>query len=105
MNDGAFLILFLAFTGMMGLIPFILRKFKIPTVIALLVVGMLIGPTGIGVDLVGILSNALSFLGTPGNEAATAAQTTESFNVIINSLGALGLMLLMALTDGPVMVP
>ena len=42
MNDGAFLILFLAFTGMMGLIPFILRKFKIPTVIALLVVGMLI---------------------------------------------------------------
>ncbi len=97
MNDGAFLILFLAFTGMMGLIPFILRKFNIPTVISLLVVGMLIGPTGIGVDLVGIISKALSFLGTPGNEAATAAQTTESFNVIINSLGSLGLMLLMAL--------
>jgi len=97
MSDGAFLILFLAFTGLMGLVPFLLRKFNIPTVISLLIVGMLIGPTGIGVDLVGILSNSLSFLGTPGNEAQTALQTTESFNMIINSLGSLGLMLLMAL--------
>ncbi|MBR7130640.1 MAG: cation:proton antiporter [Lentisphaeria bacterium] len=97
MSDGAFLILFLAFTGLMGLVPFVLRKFHIPTVISLLIVGMLIGPTGIGVDLVGILSRMLSFLGTPGQEVQTAAQTTESFNVIINSLGSLGLMLLMAL--------
>ena len=97
MSDGAFLILFLAFTGVMGLIPFVLRKFNIPQVISLLIVGMLIGPTGIGMDLVGLLSRALSFLGTPGQEALTAAQTTESFNVIINSLGSLGLMLLMAL--------
>ncbi len=97
MSDGAFLILFLAFTGLMGLIPFILRKFHIPQVISLLIVGMLIGPTGIGIDLVGVLSRALSFLGTPGQEAQTVAQTTESFNVIINSLGSLGLMLLMAL--------
>ncbi len=97
MSDGAFLILFLAFTGLMSLIPFLLRRFHIPTVISLLIVGMLIGPTGVGVDLVGILSRWLSFLGTPGQELQTAAQTTESFNVIINSLGSLGLMLLMAL--------
>lgn len=97
MSDGAFLILFFAFTGVMGLIPFILRKFNIPTVISLLIVGMLIGPTGIGVDLVGIISRMLSFLGTPGQEVQTAIQTQESFNVIINSLGSLGLMLLMAL--------
>ena len=97
MTDGAFLILFLAFTGLMGLIPFLLRKFNIPTVISLLIVGMLIGPTGIGVDLVGILSRALSFLGKPGAEAETVSQTTQSFNMIINSLGSLGLMLLMAL--------
>ena len=97
MSDGAFLILFLAFTGLMSLIPFVLRKFQIPTVISLLIVGMLIGPTGVGVDLVGIISKALSFLGPPGQEVQTAVQTTESFNVIINSLGSLGLMLLMAL--------
>ncbi|MBE6390144.1 MAG: cation:proton antiporter [Lentisphaerae bacterium] len=97
MSDGAFLILFFAFTGMMGLVPFVLRKFHIPTVISLLIVGMLIGPTGIGIDLVGIISRALSFLGTPGQEVQTAVQTQESFNVVINSLGSLGLMLLMAL--------
>lgn len=97
MNDGAFLILFLAFIGLMGLIPFLLRKFQIPTVIALLIVGMLIGPTGVGFDLVGMLSKALSFLGPPGKNVETAIQTTDSFNTIINSLGSLGLMLLMAL--------
>lgn len=97
MSDGAFLILFLAFTGLMSLIPFVLRKFNIPTVISLLIVGMLVGPAGIGLDLVAIISRWLSFLGTPGNEAATAIQTQESFNVIINSLGSLGLVLLMAL--------
>lgn len=97
MSDGAFLILLMALTGVMCLIPFVLRKFNIPTVISLLIVGMLIGPTGIGIDLVGLLSKLLSFLGTPGEEVQTAARTTESFNMIINSLGSLGLMLLMAL--------
>ncbi len=97
MEDSAFLILFLAFTGLMGLIPFLLRKFHIPQVIALLIVGMLIGPTGIGVDLVQILSKWLSFLGVPGQEAVTASHTAANFTMIINSLGALGLMLLMAL--------
>ncbi len=97
MSDGAFLILLMALTGVMCLIPFVLRKFNIPTVISLLIVGMLIGPTGIGVDLIGILSDALSFLGKPGEEAVTAQYTTDSFNMIINSLGSLGLMLLMAL--------
>ncbi len=97
MEDSAFLILFLAFTGLMGLIPFLLRKFHIPQVIALLIVGMLIGPTGIGVDLVQIISRWLSFLGVPGQEAVTAQRTAESFTMVINSLGALGLMLLMAL--------
>ena len=97
MSDGAFLILLLALTGVMSLIPFMLRKFGIPTVISLLIVGMLIGPTGIGVDLIWILSKALSFLGEPGKEALTAENTTTSFNMIIDSLGSLGLMLLMAL--------
>ena len=97
MSDGAFLILFMAFTAFMGLAPFVLRKFGIPAVISLLIVGMLVGPTGLGFDLVGKVSGWLSFLGAPGMEAETARNTAESFNMIINSLGSLGLMLLMAL--------
>ena len=97
MNDGAFLILLLAFIGMMGLVPFVLRRFGIPTVISLLIVGMLVGTNGVGFDLVGYLSGLLSFLGPPGQETATAHATAVSFNTIINSLGSLGLILLMAL--------
>jgi len=89
MNDSAFLILFIAFIAMMGLVPFMLRRFKIPMVISLLVAGMLIGPTGF--DLVGFLSGYLAFLGTP------AEQTVSHFNTLVNSLGSLGLMFLMAL--------
>ena len=89
MNDSAFLILFIAFTAMMSIVPFLLRRFKIPAVISLLVTGMLIGPTGL--NLVSVLSEPLSFLGTP------AANTASHFNSLVNSLGALGLMLLMAL--------
>ena len=97
MENSAFLILFLAFTGLMGLIPFLLRKFHIPQVISLLIVGMLVGPGGVGVDLVQLISGWLSFLGSPGMEAETARRTAESFSTIIDSLGSLGLMLLMAL--------
>ena len=97
MDNSAFLILFLAFTGLMGLIPFLLRKFHIPQVISLLIVGMFIGPSGAGVDLIKVLSGWLSFLGTPGMEAETAVHTARHFTTVIESLGSLGLMLLMAL--------
>ena len=89
MNDSAFLILFIDFTAMMSVIPFFLRCFKIPMVISLLVAGMLIGPTGL--NLVSVLSEPLAFLGTP------PAETVSHFNSLVNSLGALGLMFLMAL--------
>ena len=89
MNDSAFLILFIAFTAMMSIIPFFLRRFKIPMVISLLVAGMIIGPTGL--NLVATLSEPLKFLGTP------PAETVSHFNSFVNSLGALGLMFLMAL--------
>ena len=97
MNNSAFLILFIAFIALMGLIPFLLRRIQVPSVIALLLVGMLIGPTGIGLDLINLLSNALSFLGTPGAEAETARQTSEHFSSLVNSLGSLGLVMLMSL--------
>ena len=52
MNDNAFLLLFIAFIALMSIVPFSLRKFGIPSVISLLVVGIIVGPTGIGLDLI-----------------------------------------------------
>ena len=98
MTSSAFLIMFIALTALMALVPFMLRRLEIPSVIALLIVGMLIGPTGF--DLIGHLSNWLGFLGTPGDAAAKAAQATETakyFNSLVSSMGSLGLMFLMAL--------
>lgn len=98
MNDSSFLILFIALTALMAVFPFLLRKYHIPNVIALLVVGMLIGSKGLlGFDLVAVLSKWLSFLGTPGEEAQTAANTAQQFKTFVDSLGSLGLMFLMAL--------
>ena len=54
MSESAFLILFLAVVAAMGIVPFLLRRFNIPAVISLLLVGILIGPTGVGFDLVGV---------------------------------------------------
>ena len=96
MSESAFLILFLAVIACMAIVPFLLRRLQIPAVISLLLVGILIGPTGIGIDLVGALSRALSFLGDP-KIVDTAARTQRHFMSFIDSLGALGLMLLMAL--------
>ena len=76
MNDSAFLILFIAFTAMMSVIPFLLRQLKIPMVISLLVAGMIIGPTGL--NLVSTLSEPLAFLGTP------PAETVSHFNSLVN---------------------
>ena len=54
MTNDLFLIIFLVFMIAMTIAPLLLRRLKIPGVIALLLVGMLIGPSGI--DLVGKLS-------------------------------------------------
>ena len=89
MSNDAFLILFIAFMAVMGLIPFVLRRYQIPSVIALLLAGMLLGPNCF--DMTGKLSNLLSYLGA--NSQITAAH----FNSLVNSLGSLGLVFLMAL--------
>ena len=97
MNESAMLLIFIALIALMGLIPAILQRFGIPMVIALLIVGMLIAPNGIGIDLVGHLSRMLSFLDTSGDSAEFAATTASVFNTFVSFLGSLGLMLLMAL--------
>ena len=89
MSNEAFLILFLLLIALITLIPFFLRRFKIPAVIALLLTGMLIGKNGF--DLIGHVSPLLSFLGTK-------AAVIESHSMtLIKSLGSLGLLFLMML--------
>ena len=94
MNDASFLVLFLAITAIMAILPFALRRIGIPAVISLLLVGMLIGNTGIGVNLIPRLTDLVSFLNPPNVETSAVAKTFTDF---IDMLGALGLMFLMAL--------
>lgn len=94
MSDATFLILFLALTAVMAVFPFVMKRVGVPSVISLLVVGMLIGPTGIGVDLIPLLSKSIAFL---VGSSAQAAETAETFTIFIDKLGALGLMFLMSL--------
>ena len=93
-NDATFLILFLSLTALMGLVPFLFKRFGIPSIISLLVVGMLIGPTGIGFDLVPWLAGKVAFLAPKEASPAYTAGVCQSF---IDQLGSLGLMFLMAL--------
>ena len=98
MSNSSFLILFIAFIAFMGVIPFLMRRLGIPSVIALLIVGMLIGPTGVGIDLIALISRSLSFLRDPAVDASVyAANTASHFSSLVDSLGSLGLMFLMAL--------
>lgn len=89
MSNDAFLILFMILITLMAVMPLFLSRFKIPQVISLLIVGMVIGPNGL--DLIGKLAPALSFLG--GNPR----MIEENSFTLINSLGSLGLLFLMTL--------
>lgn len=89
MSNDAFLILFMILITLMAVMPLFLSRFKIPQVISLLIVGMVIGPNGL--DLIGKLAPALSFLG--GNPK----MIEENSFTLINSLGSLGLLFLMTL--------
>ena len=89
MSNDAFLILFLILITLMTVSPLFLRRFKIPQVIALLLVGMLIGPNGL--DLIGRIAPVLAFLG--GDPKLIESNSLS----LINSLGSLGLLFLMTL--------
>ena len=88
MNNDTFLLLFISFIAIMGLAPLVFRKIKVPGVIALLIVGMIVGPNGI--DLIGIITRSAAFLG--GDPKAIG----NYFSTFIGSLGSLGLVFLMA---------
>ena len=88
MNNDIFLLLFISFIAIMGIAPLLFRKIKVPGVIALLIVGMIIGPNGI--DLIGIITKGCAFLG--GNPESVGSY----FSTFVDSLGSLGLVFLMA---------
>ncbi|MBQ9772190.1 MAG: cation:proton antiporter [Lentisphaeria bacterium] len=88
MNNDTFLLLFISFIAIMGITPLAFRKIKVPGVIALLIVGMIIGPNGL--DLIGIITQGAKFLG--GDQKACY----DYFTTFVGSLGSLGLVFLMA---------
>lgn len=94
MSDVTFLILFLGLTAVMAVFPLAMKKAGVPSVISLLVVGMLIGNTGVGLDLIPRLARGIDYL--VGAQVGAEA-TAETFTLFIDKLGALGLMFLMAL--------
>lgn len=84
MGDLTFLILFLALLALAALVPQLLRRFHIPAVVAMMLTGMVVGPQAL--DLVARINDLLG-RGFP----------TEQLYVIIDALGLLGLVFLMAL--------
>ncbi|MBQ4480940.1 MAG: cation:proton antiporter [Victivallales bacterium] len=90
MNSPIFLILFIIFIALITLVPLALRRLGIPSVIALLVVGMVVGPSGC--NLVHYLAKFLA-----GWLDGSAQFAEATFTVLIDELGSLGLVFLMAL--------
>lgn len=79
-----FLIIFLVLITLIVLVPLLLRRFQIPSIVAVMLVGIVIGPNAL--DLVGGLTG---LLGT-GYPAA-------SIYGVLDSMGLLGIVFLMAL--------
>ena len=61
MSTEAFLIIFISFWAIISLVPLLFKQLKVPSVIVLLVMGMVIGPNGLG--LLNFLATNLNFLG------------------------------------------
>jgi Kef-type K+ transport system membrane component KefB len=79
-----FLVIFLLLMVLIATIPQILKRFHIPSVVAMMLVGIVIGPNAL--DLIRTLNH---FLGR--------GYPTEQIYVVIDAMGLLGLVFLMAL--------
>lgn len=89
MNNHEFLLVFIVLMALVTLIPLFLKRFQIPYVVAVLIIGMLIGPQAL--DLIGWLADCLNFF---GGDPDTIENSTM---MLIDSLGSLGLIFLMTL--------
>lgn len=79
-----FLIMFLLLIALTAIVPQILRRFHVPGVVSILLIGILIGPNGI--DLIRKLNH---FLGR--------GYPTDQLYLVVEAMGLLGLVFLMAL--------
>lgn len=84
MQDFTFLIVFLIIMTLISIVPRIMRRWHIPAVVAVMLVGMAIGPNSI--DLIRVLNHVFG-RGYP----------TEQIYVTIDAIGYLGLIFLMTL--------
>ncbi len=88
MTSDAFLLIFLVFLACITFFPAVLKRWGIPGVISLMLVGILAGPNAL--NLLSYLTNGLHFLGTP-------EIVYNNFSFFISALGSLGLVFLMSL--------
>jgi len=84
MTGLTFLVIFLLLMTLMAVIPQILKRFHIPTVVTMMLIGIVIGLNAL--DLIRILNHLLG-RGYP----------TEQIYVVLDAMGLLGLLFLMAL--------
>ncbi len=89
MNDHSFLVLFIVFIALMTLVPMLFKKVAVPSVIALLIVGMITGPNAF--DLIGKLASLSAHFG------GDPVVVENTFSSLVDALGALGLVFLMTL--------
>ena len=84
MDQLTYLIAFLALIALIAVVPVVVRRWHIPSVVAIMAVGVFIGPHGIG--LLGGIADWMP-----------SAVTGESLRMVVDAFGFLGLVFLMAL--------
>ncbi len=84
MDQFTYLVAFLVLIALIAVVPAIVRRWHIPSVVAIMVVGILIGP------------NCFNLLGWIGGMIPSRVGQAE-LEVVVDSLGFLGLVFLMAL--------
>lgn len=84
MGGLTFLIVFLILMALVAFAPLALRRWHVPAVVAIMLAGIAIGPNAF--DLIGNL-----------NETLGRGYSTENIHVVIDAMGLLGLIFLMAL--------
>ncbi len=84
MDQFTYLVAFLALIALIAVVPALVRRWHVPSVVAIMVVGIIISP------------NCFNLLGTIGGLIPSNVGQTE-LEVVVSSLGFLGLVFLMAL--------
>ena len=84
MTGITFLVIFLLLMTLMAVVPQMLKRFHIPSVVSMMLIGILIGPNALD-----LIRNLNHFLGR--------GYPTEQIYVVLDAMGLLGLVFLMAL--------